>query len=56
MIKKTSEILFTIMAFKAALFANTRVNQKLVNGYEHTPTPSQPIKSCRKCQKILVIT
>jgi len=32
----------TINAFIAALFACTRVYQKLINKYEHRPTPSQP--------------
>jgi hypothetical protein len=42
-IKKTSAILFIIIAFNAALLANIRVYQKLINKYEHNPTPSQPI-------------
>ena len=40
--KITSEIRFIIIAFKAALLANIRVNQKLINKYELKPTPSQP--------------
>jgi predicted transcriptional regulator of viral defense system len=42
MIKKTSATLFIIIAFKAALFANTLENQKPINKYEQTPTPSHP--------------
>ena len=49
-IKKTSAILFIIIAFKAALFANILVNQKFINKYEHKPTPSQPINNCKKYQ------
>jgi hypothetical protein len=30
------------MALIAALLANILVNQKLINKYEHKPTPSQP--------------
>jgi len=30
------------MAFNAALLAKILVNQKLINKYEHKPTPSQP--------------
>lgn len=33
------------MAFTAALAADSRVNQKLINKYEQIPTPSQPTKS-----------
>ena len=43
-----SPIRLTIKAFKAALFALKRVNQKFISKYEAKPTPSQPIKSCIK--------
>jgi len=47
-IKKTSAILLIIIAFKAALLAKKRVNQKFIKRYEHKPTPSQPINICKK--------
>jgi hypothetical protein len=31
-----------IIALIAALFAEIRVNQKLISKYEHRPTPSHP--------------
>jgi hypothetical protein len=46
--KNTSAIRFIIIAFNAALLANKRVNQKLINKYEHKPTPSHPINICTK--------
>ena len=45
---KTSLILFIIIAFNAALFAWSLKVQKLINKYEHNPTPSQPINNCNK--------
>jgi len=50
--KKTSAILFIIIAFSAALFANKRVNQKFINKYEHKPTPSQPTKTCIRLSEV----
>jgi len=44
-VKKTSAILLTTIAFNAAFVAFIRVYQKLINKYEHKPTPSQPKKS-----------
>lgn len=46
--KLTSPILLIINAFIAALFAAILVYQKLINKYEHKPTPSQPINNCKK--------
>jgi hypothetical protein len=43
-----SPTLLTNIALIAALFACTRVCQKLINKKEHKPTPSQPTKSCKK--------
>jgi hypothetical protein len=40
--KNTSAILFITIAFNEALLANILVYQKLINKYEHKPTPSQP--------------
>jgi hypothetical protein len=48
----TSAIRFIIIAFKAALFANTLVDQKLINKYEHNPTPSQPTNICKKLSAV----
>ena len=50
--KKKSPILFNIKAFKAALFAYKRVNQKLINKYEAKPTPSQPKNICNKLSEV----
>ena len=44
--KPKSPILFTIIAFIAALFACIRVCQKLINKYDASPTPSQPKNNC----------
>lgn len=44
-----------IIAFKAALFAAMRVNQKFINKYEHNPTPSQPINNCIKLSAVTKI-
>jgi hypothetical protein len=41
--KNISVILFITIAFKAALLAKILVYQKLINKYEHNPTPSHPI-------------
>jgi hypothetical protein len=38
--KPKSPTLLKIKAFNAALFACIRVYQKLINKYEHKPTPS----------------
>ena len=38
----------TINALMADLLACIRVNQKLINKYEHKPTPSQPKNNKRK--------
>jgi hypothetical protein len=40
--KPKSPTRFTTIAFKADLLACARVNQKLINKYEESPTPSQP--------------
>jgi len=45
----------TIIAFKAALLAGNRVNQKLINKKEHKPTPSQPINNCTKLSALTKI-
>jgi len=50
--KKTSAILFISIAFTAAFIAKTLVYQKLINKNEQTPTPSQPIKSCKKLSAV----
>ena len=50
--KNTSAIRLTIIAFTAALTANILVYQKLIGEKEHKPTPSQPIKSCRKLSEV----
>jgi hypothetical protein len=50
--KNTSATRFIIIAFKAALFAKMRVNQKFINKYEQTPTPSQPKNSCIKLSDV----
>jgi hypothetical protein len=42
-----SPILFTNIAFIAALLANILVYQKLINKYEDNPTPSHPINICK---------
>lgn len=41
-INATSPILFTNIALSAALLAWRRVNQKFINKYEQSPTPSHP--------------
>ena len=46
--KLMSPTLFTTIAFKAALLACNLVNQKLINKYEHRPTPSQPKNTITK--------
>jgi hypothetical protein len=51
-IKKTSAILFMIIAFSAALFANILVCQKFISKYEHKPTPSQPTNNCTKLSEV----
>lgn len=43
------------MAFIAALPAAILVYQKLINRYEHNPTPSQPINNCRKLLAVINI-
>jgi len=50
--KKTSAILFIIIAFIAALTAKILVYQKLINKNEHKPTPSQPINNWRKLSAV----
>ena len=42
--------LFIIIAFIADLLAWILVYQKLINKYEHNPTPSHPIKSWIKLE------
>jgi hypothetical protein len=51
--KKTSAILFIIIAFKAALTAKILVYQKLINKNEHKPTPSHPINNWRKLSAVI---
>jgi len=46
--KNTSPIRLTTTALIAALFANARVNQKLIKAKDIIPTPSQPTNSTRK--------
>ena len=41
-----SPTLLTTIAFIAALLAWILVNQKFINKKEHSPTPSQPMKTC----------
>src|SRR6185312_3027573 len=43
-----SPIRFIIIALIAALLAWIRVNQKLINKYEQSPTPSHPTNICNK--------
>ena len=50
-----SPIRFINKAFNAALLASILVNQKLINKYEHNPTPSQPKKSCIKLSPVTKI-
>jgi hypothetical protein len=50
--KKTSAIRFISIAFTAAFTAKILVYQKLINKKEQTPTPSQPIKSCKKLSAV----
>ena len=50
---KKSPILFTSIAFIAALLAWIRVNQKLISKNEDKPTPSQPTNICKK---LLLVT
>ena len=46
--KPTSPIRLIIIAFIADLLASNRVYQKLINKYEHNPTPSHPINNCNR--------
>jgi len=55
-IKKTSAILFITIAFIAPLFAAIRLYQKLINKYEHTPTPSHPTNNCKKLSAVTSTT
>jgi len=55
MIKKTSAILFIIIALIAAFTAKILVYQKLINKKEQTPTPSHPTKSCKKLSAVTKI-
>jgi len=43
---------FISTAFIADLLACTRVNQKLINKYEHNPTPSQPTNKTNKLSAV----
>jgi len=47
-----SLILLTINAFNPLEIASTRVYQKLINKYEHKPTPSQPKNNCNKLSPV----
>jgi hypothetical protein len=51
--KPKSPTRLKINAFRAALFACIRVNQKLISKYEHKPTPSQPKKICIKLSAVI---
>jgi len=42
-----------MIALMADLFACNLVNQKLINKYEHRPTPSQPKNSCIKLSLVI---
>ena len=44
---------FTINALIAALFAWILVYQKLINRYEHKPTPSQPKNKITKLSPVI---
>ena len=44
-----------MMALIADLFACNRVNQKLINKYEHKPTPSHPRNNCIKLSLVTKI-
>jgi len=46
--KNTSPIRFTTTALIAALFANARVNQKLIRAKLIIPTPSHPTNNTKK--------
>ena len=48
-------ILFNTIAFIAAFPAEILVYQKLINKYEHKPTPSHPINSCKKLFEVINI-
>lgn len=50
--KPVSAILFIIIALSADFTACTLVNQKLINKYEHTPTPSQPTNNTNKLSAV----
>jgi len=50
-----SPIRFNTIAFIAALPAEIRVYQKLINKYEHKPTPSHPINNCKKLFDVINI-
>lgn len=43
-----SPILLTAIALYALCAASSLVDQKFISKYEHTPTPSHPIKSCTR--------
>jgi hypothetical protein len=43
------------MAFIADLLPSILVNQKLINKYEHNPTPSHPINNCNKLSPVTKI-
>jgi len=43
-------------AFKAARFAVTRENQKLIKRYEQSPTNSQPKNNCAKLSAVISIS
>lgn len=49
---KKSPIRLTSMAFKADFNAGRRVFQKLINKYEHKPTPSQPKNKTIKLSEV----
>lgn len=55
MIKKTSAILFIIIAFIAAFKAKILVYQKLIKRKEQTPTPSHPTNNCKKLSAVTKI-
>jgi hypothetical protein len=54
--KPKSPTLLTSIALIAALFACKRANQKLINKYEQSPTPSQPTNICKKLSAVTKIS
>ena len=55
MVNAKSATLFTSNAFIADLFACILVYQKLINKYEHNPTPSHPKNNITKLSPVIKI-